>query len=226
MKTQDLVAQCAIDAGRDSATVRVLAVSKRQPLDKVLAAADAGQVDFGENFVQEGIEKMLAAGRNELVWHFIGHLQTNKTRQVAEHFDWVHTVDRLKIAKRLSAQRPPGSPPLNVCIQVNIDNESSKSGVLPSELLELATEITALPRLRFRGLMCLPAIRNTFDEQRKPFARLRQLAHSLNDAGMTNDILSMGMGGDFRAAIKEGANLVRIGTAIFGSRDSEEEDKT
>ena len=165
-KTQGVVAQCAIDAGRDPLTVRVLVVSKRQPLDKVLAAADAGQVDFGENFVQEGIEKMLAAGRDELVWHFIGHLQTNKTRQVAEHFDWVHTVDRLKIAKRLSTQRPPALPPLNVCIQVNIDNESSKSGVLPRELQELATEIMALPRLRFRGLMCLPAIRHDFDEQR------------------------------------------------------------
>lgn len=220
-KTQDLVTQFAVAAGRDPKTVKILAVSKHQPLEKVLAVAAAGQRDFGENFVQEGIDKIKAVNRNDLVWHFIGHLQTNKTRQVAEHFDWVHTVDRLKTAERLSAQRPPGLPPLNVCIQVNIDDEDSKSGIAPEDLPELAKAVATMPGLRLRGLMCLPAIRQDTNEQREPFAKLRRLANELNTQGMTLDTLSMGMSGDFEAAIAEGANLVRIGTAIFGCRNSE-----
>ena len=214
------LAQSAIRAGRRPGTVRLLAVSKKQPLDKVLEAADAGQRDFGENFVQEGLEKIRAAGRKDLVWHFIGHLQSNKTREVAESFDWVHSVDRRKIAQRLNDQRPAHLPPLNVCIQVNVDSEPAKSGARPEEVLDLARAISGMPRLRFRGLMCLPAIRDGFAEQRKPFAALRALAESLTEAGVTNDILSMGMSDDFEAAIAEGANIVRIGTAIFGSRDA------
>ncbi len=223
--TRDLVTQVAVDAGRDPATVKILAVSKHQPLEKVLAAANAGQLDFGENFVQEGVEKMRAADRQDLVWHFIGHLQANKTRLVAENFSWVHTVDRLKLAERLSAQRPPDLQPLNVCIQVNIDDETSKSGVAPENLQELAKAVNKLPQLRLRGLMCLPAIRDNLAEQRQPFAQLRRLAESLNAEGISIDTLSMGMSGDFAAAIAEGANIVRIGTAIFGSRNYEEEAK-
>lgn len=214
------LALSAIRAGRDPSTVRLLAVSKNQPLARILEAAEAGQRDFGENFVQEGLDKIQAAQRNDLVWHFIGHLQSNKTREVAESFAWVHSVDRLKIAQRLNDQRPTNLPPLNVCIQVNIDNEPSKSGVAPANVMELARAISAMPRLKFRGLMCLPAIRETFSAQRVPFAALRELADALNEDGLENDILSMGMSDDFDAAIAEGANIVRIGTAIFGPRDA------
>lgn len=213
------LAQSAIRAGRRPGTVRLLAVSKKQPLDKVLEAADAGQRDFGENFVQEGLEKIRAAGRKDLVWHFIGHLQSNKTREVAESFDWVHSVDRRKIAQRLNDQRPAHLPPLNVCIQVNVDNESAKSGVAPAEVARLAHQIAKLPNLRFRGLMCLPAIRDGFEEQRKPFAVLRELMQTLNEEGLQLDTLSMGMSDDYAAAIAEGATIVRIGTALFGARE-------
>lgn len=205
-------------AGRDPKTVRLLAVSKKQPLSRVLEAAAAGQRDFGENFVQEGLEKMTAAGRNDLVWHFIGHLQSNKTREVAESFDWVHSIDRRKIAQRLSDQRPAELPPLNVCIQVNVDAEASKSGVSPANVADLAKAISAMPGLKLRGLMCLPAIRDSYEEQRKPFRALRLLLEDLNARGMSLDTLSMGMSDDFDAAIREGATIVRIGTAVFGPR--------
>lgn len=205
-------------AGRDPKTVRLLAVSKKQPLAKILEAATAGQHDFGENFVQEGLEKIAAVGRDDLVWHFIGHLQSNKTREVAESFDWVHSVDRRKIAQRLSDQRPAGLPPLNVCIQVNIDAEASKSGVSPDEVAELAKAISGMPGLKLRGLMCLPEIRDSFEEQRKPFRALRELLEALNAEGLDLDTLSMGMSDDFDAAIHEGATVVRIGTAVFGAR--------
>ncbi|HSM30990.1 MAG TPA: YggS family pyridoxal phosphate-dependent enzyme [Woeseiaceae bacterium] len=219
-KIRDLLAESAVEAGRRPEDVHLLAVSKKQPLEKIIAAADAGQRDFGENIVQEGIDKVTKLAERRLCWHFIGHLQSNKTRPVAEHFDWVHSVDRLKTAKRLSEQRPESLADLNVCIQVNIDDEASKAGVPPAEAGELARAVAALPGLRLRGLMCLPAIRDTFDEQRAPFARTRELAESLARDGLAIDTLSMGMSDDFRAAIMEGATIVRIGTAVFGARDT------
>jgi pyridoxal phosphate enzyme (YggS family) len=217
-KIQDLLAQTASAAGRRTGDVRLLAASKRQPVSAILEAAQAGQRDFGENIVQEGIEKMASAARDDLVWHFIGQLQSNKTRAVAEHFAWVHTVDRLKIAERLSDQRPGRNTPLNVCIQVNIDDEESKGGTSVEELHGLAAAVARLPNIRLRGLMCLPAIRQGFAQQREPFARLRHLRDSLNESGLKLDTLSMGMSADFAAAIYEGATIVRLGTALFGER--------
>lgn len=217
-KIRDLLAATAVEAGRRPEDVHLLAVSKKQPLEKIVAAADAGQRDFGENIAQEGIDKITKLAEKALCWHFIGHLQSNKTRAVAEHFDWVHSVDKLKTARRLSEQRPASLGDLNVCIQVNIDEEASKSGTPPGEVSDLARAVAVLPRLRLRGLMCLPAIRDTFDEQRVPFARTRELAESLARDGLAMDTLSMGMSDDFRAAIMEGATIVRIGTAVFGPR--------
>ncbi len=217
-KIRDLLAKSAVEARRDPATVKLLAVSKKQPVDKILEAARNGQRDFGENFVQEALAKIETTSSQGLVWHFIGHLQTNKTRDVAERFDWVHTVDRRKTAERLSRQRPAELEPLNVCLQVNIDNEAAKSGIEPDALSELARVIVALPKLRLRGLMCLPEMRTTFEAQRLAFARLRELAEFLAASGIDTDTLSMGMTGDYRAAIVEGATIVRIGTAIFGPR--------
>ena len=202
-KIQDLLAKAAADAGRPAGQVRLLAVSKKKPIEAILEAAAAGQRDFGENFVQEGVEKIENCGRDDLTWHFIGHLQSNKTSLVAEHFQWVHTVDRAKIARRLSAQRPPGKADINICIEVNIDAETQKSGVLPGATAELAREISELPH----------------DEQRAPFAQLRELLESLNAEGFSLDTLSMGMTADYAAAIHEGATIVRVGTAIFGARD-------
>jgi pyridoxal phosphate enzyme (YggS family) len=214
----DLLAKAAVEAEREPDAVHLLAVSKKQPLAKILAARDAGQRDFGENFVQEGLEKIQQTRDLDLVWHFIGHLQTNKTRVVAENFDWVHTIDKLKTAQRLSAQRPPGLGPLNICLQINIDGEAGKSGIAVDELPALAAACAELPNVALRGLMCLPAVRDDFAAQREPFARLRELADDLRSRGIEMDTLSMGMTGDFRAAIHEGATIVRIGTAIFGAR--------
>jgi pyridoxal phosphate enzyme (YggS family) len=218
-KIQDLLAKAATEAGRPADRIRLLAVSKKKPLEAILEAANAGQRDFGENFVQEGVAKIQATDRDDLIWHFIGHLQSNKTRDVAEFFQWVHTVDRQKIARRLSDQRPAGAPDLNICIEVNVDAEASKSGVAPDEAAELAHAIADMPRLRLRGLMCLPAIRSDFEEQRKPFRVLRKLMDTLNEGGLRLDTLSMGMSADYAAAIYEGATIVRIGTALFGARD-------
>ena len=217
-KIQDLLAKAAVDAGRAPEEIRLLAVSKTKSAEAVLEAYAAGQRDFGENFVQEGLEKIAAVGKKDAIWHFIGHLQANKTRAVADHFQWVHTIDRLKIARRLSEQRPDDAGPLDVCIEVNIDEEASKSGVPPGEVADLAAAVAELPRLRLRGLMCLPAIREGFEEQRQPFARLREIRDSLNESGLSMDTLSMGMTADYAAAIHEGATIVRIGTAIFGAR--------
>lgn len=217
-KIRDLLANAATEAGRDPGSVRLLAVSKKQPFDRIMEAITAGQRDFGENQVQEGIEKVTKLADSVLSWHFIGHLQTNKTRAVAEHFSWVHSVDRLKTARRLSEQRPDELPDLNVCIQVNVDDETSKSGIGLAEVGDLAGAIAALPRLKLRGLMCLPAIRRDFEEQRLPFRRLRCLADDLRAGGIPMDTLSMGMSDDFRAAIYEGSTIVRIGTAVFGPR--------
>lgn len=213
-----LLAFSANEAEREADAVKLLAVSKKQPLAKILAAFDAGQRDFGENFVQEGLKKIDQTRDLGLVWHFIGHLQANKTRVVAANFDWVHTIDKLKTARRLSEQRPAALGALNICLQVNIDNEPGKSGIAIDALPELAASCAELPNIKLRGLMCLPAIRTGFEEQRLPFARLRELADSLQNNGIAVDTLSMGMSGDYRAAIFEGATIVRIGTALFGDR--------
>ena len=225
-KIRDLLDKAAVDAGRRPEHIQLLAVSKKQPLDKILEAAAAGQRDFGENTVQEGIEKVTKLAEKGLTWHFIGHLQSNKTRAVAEHFDWIHSIDTRKTARRLSEQRPEALGDLNVCLQVNVDDEAAKSGIEPNELAELARAVADLPRLRLRGLMCLPAIRTDFSEQRIPFARLRELSESLAREGIRTDTLSMGMTGDYRAAIFEGATIVRIGTAVFGPRQVQSEDRT
>ena len=219
-KIQDLLAKAATDAGRAAESVRLLAVSKRKPVESILEAAAMGQRDFAENFLQEGLKKLEQINDDALIWHFIGHLQTNKTRPVAENFHWVHTLERLNIAERLSRQRPNDADDLNICIQVNIDREEAKSGVLPENLKDLAVAVADLPNLKLRGLMCLPAIRDTFDDQRKPFAQLRMHLETLQECGLEVDTLSMGMSGDFEAAIHEGATIVRIGTALFGERNS------
>ena len=213
-----MLASACVDAGREPGSVQLLAVSKKKPAADVLALADAGQRDFGENFVQEGLEKIAETGRDDLTWHMIGHLQSNKTKDVAEHFDWVHTVDRVKIARRLSAQRPHYAKDLNLCIQVNVDDEAGKSGVRLDEVATLAGEIAGLPKVRLRGLMCLPAVREGFDAQRLPFARMREALEQLQAEGIQLDTLSMGMTADYAAAIHEGATIVRIGTALFGAR--------
>ncbi|MFJ1259143.1 YggS family pyridoxal phosphate-dependent enzyme [Cupriavidus sp. CuC1] len=215
------VAAAAQQAGRPAGEVTLLAVSKTFPAAAVQAAFDAGQRAFGENYVQEGVDKMAQLGglRDQISWHFIGPLQSNKTRAVAEQFDWVHAIDRLRIAERLSAQRPAGMAPLQVCLQVNISGEASKSGVAPDEVPALARAVAALPGLRLRGLMAIPAPQSDAAAQRRPFAALRTLLDTLRAAGLDVDTLSMGMSADMEAAIAEGATVVRIGTAIFGARD-------
>jgi len=217
-KIQDLLVKAAVDAGRSPERIRLLAVTKKKTPEAILEAYAAGQRDFGENFVQEALGKIAAVNRDDINWHFIGHLQANKTRLVAGNFQWVHTVDRLKIARRLSEQRPHYGNDLNVCLEVNIDGEENKSGVAVTEVPELAAAVAELPRLKLRGLMCLPAIRDDFAAQRQPFARLRELLEALNRSGLQLDTLSMGMTADYAAAIHEGATIVRIGTAIFGAR--------
>jgi hypothetical protein len=217
-KIQDLLAAAANDAGRSPDTVRLVAVSKKKPAQAIMEACSAGARDFGENFVQEALDKIVKVQRDDLTWHFIGHLQANKTRAVAENFQWVHTIDRFRIARRLNDQRPHYAADLNVCIEVNIDNEANKSGVSAADAPELAAAIAELPRLKLRGLMCLPAVRTEFAAQREPFARLRELRDTINESGLEMDTLSMGMTGDYAAAIHEGATIVRVGTAIFGTR--------
>ena len=219
---RDLLDQAAIGAGRDPASVRLVAVSKKHPVTAVLEAAEAGQRDFGENFVQEGVDKIEQAGRDDLVWHFIGHLQSNKTRDAAKYFDWVHTIDRFKIARRLAEQRPADKPPLNVCIQVNVDREASKSGVAPEEAVELAVQVAGLDRLRLRGFMCIPEATDDIHQQRRAFQTMRELAEKARERGLDTDTLSMGMTDDYAAAIAEGATLVRIGTAVFGPRPTQD----
>jgi hypothetical protein len=212
------IARAARAAGRDPAGVRLLAVSKTWPADSVREAAEAGQRAFGENYVQEGVAKVEALAGLGLEWHFIGPLQSNKTRLVANSFAWVHSVDRLKIAERLSGQRDVHLPPLEVCIQVNVSGEESKSGAAPDEVPELARAVAALPRLRLRGLMAIPEPTSDVALQRARFASLRQLRDQLNAGGLQLDTLSMGMSDDLEAAIAEGSTMVRVGTAIFGGR--------
>lgn len=208
---------CAL-AGRDPAEIRLLAVSKRHSLAAVEEALAAGQLEFGENFVQEAIPKIEATAQTPARWHFIGHLQSNKTALAARHFDWVQSVDRLKIARRLSDQRPFHAPPLQVCLQVRLGDEAAKSGADPATVGELAQAVAALPRLRLRGLMAIPPPSDDPDVQRGYFRSLRELQAALIADGLDLDTLSMGMSGDLEAAIAEGATLVRIGTALFGPR--------
>jgi len=212
------IVKAANAAGRPPAAVELLAVSKTWPVDYVIAAARAGQRAFGENYVQEGVDKALATVDLDLTWHFIGPLQSNKTRPVAEHFAWVHSLDRLKIAERLSAQRPAGLPPLQVCVQVNVSGEASKSGCSPDEAVALCRAVAALPRLKLRGLMAIPEPADDFAAQRAPLRRLREIGEQVRAAGLQIDTLSMGMSHDLEAAVAEGATIVRIGTAIFGER--------
>ncbi|SMB21194.1 putative enzyme [Sterolibacterium denitrificans] len=205
-------------SARDDGSVHLLAVSKTWPAEAVRQARAAGQRSFGENYVQEGVEKIIALADPGIEWHFIGPLQSNKTREVAEHFAWVHGVDRLKIAERLSAQRPAALPPLQVCIQVNVSGEASKHGVAPAEVRALARAVARLPRLRLRGLMAIPEPSEDESLLRGRFRLLRELRDQLNAEGLALDALSMGMSHDFELAIAEGATIVRVGTAIFGTR--------
>lgn len=217
----DLVAD-ALKAGRDPQHISLLAVSKTFGADAVAEAARAGQRSFGENYLQEALDKMqevrILLPDVLLEWHFIGPIQSNKTRPVAENFSWVHSVDREKIASRLSEQRPQGMPPLNICLQVNISGEASKSGVLPAEAVAAAKRIAALPGLRLRGLMAVPEASDDPQVQRAAFRRLRELKQEIEAQGIPLDTLSMGMSGDMNAAIAEGSTMVRIGSAIFGKR--------
>lgn len=210
------IASAAQAAGRDPASVRLLAVSKTKPASAIREIHAAGVCDFGENYLQEALTKQQALGVLPLIWHFIGPIQSNKTKAIAEHFDWVHSVDRLKIAQRLSEQRPAGLAPLNICLQVNVSGEDSKSGCAPADLPALAKAVAALPNLRLRGLMAIPEPTDDRAAQEAAFATLRQLQEGL-DLGL--DTLSMGMSHDLEAAIAQGATWVRIGTALFGARD-------
>ena len=216
------IAKAAEASARSPEAISLLAVSKTWPASDVQQAAVAGQSAFGENYVQEGVDKikaLRAAGLGRLNWHFIGPLQSNKSRLVAEHFDWVHSVDRLKIAERLSAQRPAGLPALNVCLQVNVSGEASKSGCRPEETLALARAVAVLPRLRLRGLMAIPEPQDDAERQRQPVRQLKALFDQLVAAGFELDTLSIGMSHDLEAAVSAGATMVRVGTAIFGQRD-------
>jgi len=201
-------------------SVQLLAVSKTRTSDEIRNCASYGQRRFGENYLQEALTKIAELRAMELEWHFIGPIQSNKTHAIAENFDWVHSIERFKIARRLSEQRPAGMAPLNICLQVNVSNEQTKSGVTLNELPRLANEVAALPRLKLRGLMAIPAAYDNFEPQRLPMRALHQAMERLNREGMVLDTLSMGMSGDLEAAIAEGATMVRIGTALFGPRNT------
>ena len=220
-----MAAACS-QADRDVKAVTLLAVSKTFGPEAVADALAAGQTAFGENYIQEGVEKILALRASHpqgaITWHCIGPVQSNKTRLVATHFDWVQSVDRLKIAQRLSEQRPDGLPPLQVCLQVNVDGGANKSGVAPDELLALAQAVAALPNLRLRGLMCIPEPAEGFEAQRMLFGRAKALFDELNARGLALDTLSMGMSEDLDAAIAAGSTIVRVGRAVFGHRPRKE----
>lgn len=215
-KVRARIREAAQASQRDSAAIGLLAVSKTKPAAAIREANACGQRDFGENYLQEALGKQAELADLDLIWHFIGPIQSNKTRALAEHFDWVHSVDRLKIAQRLSEQRPAHLPALNICLQVNVSGEASKSGCTAEELPALARAVTQLPNLRLRGLMTIPEPSDDPQAQRAPLARLRQLR---DDLGLGLDCLSMGMSQDLEAAVAEGATWVRIGSALFGSRD-------
>jgi pyridoxal phosphate enzyme (YggS family) len=203
---------------RAPGSVSLLAVSKTRPASDILQAVSAGQRQFGESYLQEALDKIETLRGYELVWHFIGPIQSNKTRPIAGHFDWVHSVERLKIAQRLSAQRPEHLPPLNICLQVNVSQDPNKAGCDPDEVFALAGAVASLPGLKLRGLMTIPVKTDSFDKQRQPFQTLRQLFEQLQQSGYPLDTLSMGMTGDMEAAIAEGSTIVRVGTGIFGAR--------
>ncbi len=212
------IQNACLQANRPASSVSLLAVSKTKPIEDILQLAQLGQICFGENYVQESLKKIEQCP--ELEWHFIGPIQSNKTKPIAENFQWVHSVDRLKIAQRLSTQRPPEQKPLNILLEVNISEEASKAGFTPHALLKAAEEIVQLPNLRVRGLMAIPQKAESLTAQRQPFAKMRQLLEMLNQhhPEWALDTLSMGMSGDLEAAIMEGATMVRIGTDIFGAR--------
>ena len=212
------IADYATKYQRNQKDIKLLAVSKTKSAGQIRQAYDAGQRDFGESYLQEALDKINSLNDLDICWHFIGGIQSNKTRDIASHFHWVHSVDRYKIALRLSEQRPPELPELNICLQVNISNEDSKSGMTINELTETAAKINLLPNLKLRGLMAIPARADTLEQQRAVFRQMRQAMLDLNQQGMQLDTLSMGMTDDMEAAIAEGATIVRIGTAIFGER--------
>ena len=215
-KVRSRIREAAQASERELTTVQLLAVSKTQPAIAIRAAAACGIADFGENYLQEALQKQQALADLALCWHFIGPIQSNKTKAIAEHFSWVHSVDRLKVAERLSSQRPPELPPLNILLQVNISNEQSKAGCTPADLPALAQAVAKLPHIQLRGLMAIPLPSTRTDAMHEPFARLRKLRDSL---GLPLDSLSMGMSHDLETAISEGATWVRIGTALFGARE-------
>lgn len=217
-ETRTRIATAAAQSGRLADSVRLVAISKGHPAAAIRALAGLGQRDFGENYLQEALPKLQALADLKLTWHFTGQLQSNKTRAVAEHFDWVHTLDRERIARRLNEQRPYYAAPLNICVQVSLVPEHGKGGVPPADLLALAEQIVALPKLKLRGLMCIPPPRDTFEEQRELFERLAACQRQLQEAGFDVDTLSMGMSADLEAAVAAGATWVRIGTALFGER--------
>jgi pyridoxal phosphate enzyme (YggS family) len=217
---RERIATATKAAGRSVDSVTLLAVSKGQSSAAIESAASAGVADFGENFLQEALPKIESLASRKLAWHFIGRLQANKTRAVAEHFSWVHSVDRLKIAERLSAQRSFHSPPLNVCLQLAVGGEETKGGVVAAQIAALAQAVRALPHLKLRGLMCMPPAEAEIPRQRAWFREARAAFDSLNALGLDLDTLSMGTSGDFEAAILEGSTLVRVGTAVFGPRST------
>jgi hypothetical protein len=215
------ITKAARGAGRDASSVRLLAVSKTFPATVIAEAARAGQRAFGENYVQEAVDKidvLAGSAYQPLEWHFIGPIQSNKTRTIAERFDWVQSVDRLKVAERLADQRPANLPPLNVLLQINVSGEATKGGVAPDELGELAAAVARLPRLRLRGVMAIPAPEADVKRQRQAFAMTNALFRQLREQGLNVDVLSIGMSDDLEAAIAEGSTMVRVGTAIFGAR--------
>jgi PLP dependent protein len=215
------IAEAAIAAGRAPEDIALLAVSKTKPVADILAAYQCGQLDFGENYLQEAEQKIQALAGKGIQWHFIGPIQSNKTRKISELFDWVHSVDRFKIAERLSQQRPDILKPVNILLQVNIDNEPSKSGISADQVLPLAEQIAALPQVKLRGLMAIPSVQEDYQQQCIPFARMQTLLQELHNQHPECDTLSMGMSGDMQAAIAQGSTLVRIGTAIFGNRNTQ-----
>jgi PLP dependent protein len=217
-RVQERIKRAAAECGRSVDSVTLLAVCKSQPAELIRAAARAGLTEFGESYVQEALGKIAALQGLPLVWHFVGKIQANKTRDIAANFAWVHSVDRLRIAERLAEQRPFHAPPLNVCLQVNIGAEASKGGLAPPEVPELAARVAALPQLRLRGLMCVPPADADRAAQRRRFAELAGVLARLNAGGARLDTLSMGMSADLEAAICEGATIVRVGTALFGAR--------
>jgi pyridoxal phosphate enzyme (YggS family) len=215
---RERIGRAAQAAGRPASGITLIAVGKTFPAEKIAEAYAAGQRVFGESYLQEAVEKVTLLSHLPLEWHFIGPIQSNKTRAIAEHFQWVHSIEREKIAARLNEARPAHLPPLDVCIQVNVSGEGSKSGVAPGAELALARAVIALPRLRLRGLMAIPEPTTDIQLQRRRFALLREIRDKLAAAGIALDTLSMGMSDDFEAAIAEGATMVRVGTAIFGQR--------